>query len=330
MLLTAVHLGCTGVMSQGMKLAGAYDATSITFQQVKSLVLFSLIFTINIWVSNFSLMAVSVAVHQVFRTTIPLFTMGLSYLLYQESYPMRMLPAIGCVILGVVFTITGDIEITLYGALVVASGCLFSSLKGLMSQKAQIGSAGLQTFDLLRVVCPMSVFQLLFLALLTGELHSAVREVTWSNTLLYNLAVQGALAAALNFVSFKCAALKNPLTMNIAGNIKQVVTPLIALTIFGGHLTLALVTGLTTTSIGAFWYSHEARMAKEIALRDSAETVETAETATSSPVVGRAGVIELEPLGTGDGKMEVGDMSTGIGAQANRLSLFSDDEDDTP
>eukprot|EP01053_Blabericola_migrator_P007103 Blabericola_migrator_1__7102@NODE_35_length_17941_cov_94_946347_g31_i0_p15_GENE_NODE_35_length_17941_cov_94_946347_g31_i0NODE_35_length_17941_cov_94_946347_g31_i0_p15_ORF_typecomplete_len131_score13_69TPT/PF03151_16/1_4e20SLC35F/PF06027_12/4_2e05UAA/PF08449_11/9_6e05CRTlike/PF08627_10/0_0016DUF2964/PF11177_8/43DUF2964/PF11177_8/1_2EamA/PF00892_20/0_33EamA/PF00892_20/2_NODE_35_length_17941_cov_94_946347_g31_i073427734 len=130
--------------------------------------------------------------------------MILSLLFWRETYPWRMLPSVLLVIVGVAATVVGDVEMTVYGAIVVAAGCAFSSLKGIMTQKAQLGNRGLHAFDLLRVVCPMAVAELLILGMLNGEVLALVREMDklpWGTSL--NLLVQGLLAFLLNFVSFK-------------------------------------------------------------------------------------------------------------------------------
>eukprot|EP01056_Protomagalhaensia_sp_Gyna25_P005700 Protomagalhaensia_sp_Gyna_25__5699@NODE_812_length_2564_cov_458_831287_g640_i0_p2_GENE_NODE_812_length_2564_cov_458_831287_g640_i0NODE_812_length_2564_cov_458_831287_g640_i0_p2_ORF_typecomplete_len377_score35_60TPT/PF03151_16/5_1e59UAA/PF08449_11/1_8e22SLC35F/PF06027_12/1_5e08EamA/PF00892_20/0_00019EamA/PF00892_20/0_0052Nuc_sug_transp/PF04142_15/4_8e05Nuc_sug_transp/PF04142_15/0_043PUNUT/PF16913_5/2_4e06CRTlike/PF08627_10/6_8e05CRTlike/PF08627_10/1_5e03_NODE_812_length_2564_cov_458_831287_g640_i len=264
MMLTAAHCAVTGVGSQIAASLNCYEYTAVNVHIIRDLIFFSLVFTVNIWLSNYGLLVVSVSVHQVFRTTIPLFTMVLSLVIYQESYPWRMVPSVILVILGVAATVFGDVETTLYGAFVVAAGCAFSSLKGIMTQKAQIGKKGLHAFDLLRVVCPMAVLELLVLGIANGELAALIVDAPdlplWT---IPNLFLQGLLAFVLNFVSFKCVALKNPLTMNIAGNIKQIVTPLLGVMIVGGQITPILILGLIVTFVGAIWYGGEARRHKK-------------------------------------------------------------------
>eukprot|EP01054_Gregarina_sp_Poly1_P000278 Gregarina_sp_Poly_1__277@NODE_1068_length_5192_cov_185_777756_g194_i1_p3_GENE_NODE_1068_length_5192_cov_185_777756_g194_i1NODE_1068_length_5192_cov_185_777756_g194_i1_p3_ORF_typecomplete_len395_score54_90TPT/PF03151_16/4_7e57UAA/PF08449_11/2_6e23Nuc_sug_transp/PF04142_15/2_9e05Nuc_sug_transp/PF04142_15/0_00052EamA/PF00892_20/2_5e06EamA/PF00892_20/0_029SLC35F/PF06027_12/2_9e03SLC35F/PF06027_12/2_9e06SLC35F/PF06027_12/0_24CRTlike/PF08627_10/7_7e06CRTlike/PF08627_10/9_7PUNUT/PF16913_5/0_1_NODE_1068 len=272
MMLTAVHCAVTGIGSQIASYSKCYPTSRISIRQVFGLLFFSFIFTINIWLSNYGLLVVSVPVHQVSRTTIPLFTMILSLLVYRESYPWRMVPSVLLVIAGVAATVWGDLETTLYGGLIVAAGCAFSSLKGLMSQKAQIGAQGLETFDLLRVVCPLAVVELLVLGSLNGEVLTLLREHEFSKPMGLNLVLQGVLAFSLNFVSFKCAALKNPLTMNIAGNVKQVITPLLSVWFLGGSLTTTLLIGLFITFAGAVWYGDETRRRKAAMAAAKAET----------------------------------------------------------
>lgn len=203
MLLTAVHLTFTGIGSEAAATAKLYPVSSITKAKIIKLIPMSIIFTVNIWCSNYSLLVASVTLHQFLRTCIPLITMVLSLILYREKYPLRMLPAVAVVVIGVAITVWGDISMTTYGFVVVLIGCVLSSLKGLMSQKAQNDSEGLETFDLLRVICPLAVFQLAICAILSGEVNSLANQPPLNGSKLLGLISQGILAFFLNFVSFK-------------------------------------------------------------------------------------------------------------------------------
>ncbi|EZG81686.1 triose-phosphate transporter family protein [Gregarina niphandrodes] len=252
LMLTAIHLGCTAVMAIIVSYTGVYAPEAVTVSLLKHCLPFSVVFTLNIWLSNYSLMFVSINVHQVIRTTIPLFTMLFSWLIYSERYPLGLLPSILVVIVGVAVTVWGDFDLTSLGLALVILGCALSSLKGIMTKKVQLG---LHTIDVLRIVCPISVLQLLLAALLDGEFMGAARrhkELEWGVLL-----TQGLLAALLNFVSFKCAHLNSPLTMNIAGNVKQVVTPVFSHMIYHTQMTLVGVLGLLATLLGAVWYGYD-------------------------------------------------------------------------
>jgi len=224
------------------------------------MLLFSLVFTSNIFLSNYGLVVVSVSVHQISRTLVPLFTMALSLLVYKETYPWSLVPSVMTVCFGVGLTLWGDVQMTtVYGFVVVLAGCLLSSLKGLMSQKAQVGPQGLPTMDLLRFMCPLAVIQLTIAALIGGEFAALYETFTFSTGAVFSLTMQGLIAFLLNVVSFKCSALLTPLTMNIAGNMKQAITPLLALQMFGGSASTALLFGLVVSTVGAIWYGQQAR-----------------------------------------------------------------------
>lgn len=254
-LMTAIHVTFTYLGVLVCARTGVYKPARIDLETFKSLLWFSVVFTVNIWLSNASLMTASIALHQVTRTTIPLFTMATSALVFGEVYPISLLPSVILVIAGVACTVWGDIGFEIMGMLLVLLGCFFSSLKGILTQKTQVGKLGLSTLDVLRVTCPLAAIELLLLSAGIGEMSAAIAEGVLPPTVYCHLCILGVVAFGVNFTSFRVAALMNPLTLNIAGNVKQVLTSLLSIAIFGGVLTYSLATGIIVTAVGAFLYS---------------------------------------------------------------------------
>eukprot|EP01071_Lankesteria_metandrocarpae_P002797 Lankesteria_metandrocarpae@DN2562_c0_g1_i1.p1 len=255
MIMTTIHLTFTFAGVQLSALFGVFTPKPVSFQNLKTVLWFSVIFTLNIWASNASLLAVSVNLHQVVRTSIPLFTMAISIIVFRDLYPITLLPSILVVVVGVAATVWGDTEFDLWGMSIVIFGCVLSSLKGIMTKKTQVGAMGMSSMDLLRYLSPLAVIQLLILATVTGEVSKIRADEDLHPEVMGHLVALGIVAFFLNFVSFRNGALNDPLTLNIAGNVKQVLTSLMSIWIFGGNLSSLLAFGILLTAVGAFWYS---------------------------------------------------------------------------
>eukprot|EP01068_Selenidium_serpulae_P005319 Selendium_serpulae@DN3968_c0_g1_i5.p1 len=134
-IMTAIHVTFTYIGVWICARVGLYKPAPISRETFGSLLWFSVVFTVNIWLSNASLLKASIALHQVTRTTIPLFTMVTSALLFREIYPWSLLPSVIMVIAGVACTVWGDIGFEWMGMMLVLFGCFFSSLKGILTQK---------------------------------------------------------------------------------------------------------------------------------------------------------------------------------------------------
>eukprot|EP00922_Rhytidocystis_sp_ex-Travisia-forbesii_P058100 GHVS01085946.1.p1 GENE.GHVS01085946.1~~GHVS01085946.1.p1 ORF type:complete len:388 (+),score=62.16 GHVS01085946.1:96-1259(+) len=171
LLLTSIHMAATAAGVFVLELFGLHHHRKISWSTAHRLLWFSLLFSANIWLSNASLMAVSIGLHQVVRTTIPLFTMVISLMCFGEVYPLRVLPSVLVVIAGVGFTMKGDLDFAVGPFLLVVLGCFFSSLKGILTQKTQVGSTGLSALDLLRYLCPLATVQMLVVAWGMGEVE---------------------------------------------------------------------------------------------------------------------------------------------------------------
>jgi len=233
-LMTCIHTIFTGLGVCMCWICGWYTPKGFNLQAISSLLWFSFVFTANIWLSNASLMAVSVNLHQVIRTTIPLFTMAISIAVYCEAYPLRLLPSVLLVIAGVAATVWGDLSFGIGGLGLVMSGCFLSSLKGLMTQKTQIGSLGLSSLDMLLYVSPFAAIELFLMAFALGEFPRVLEDENIKKVTIIHLCVVGIIAFGLNVVSFRSAALLNPVTLNIAGNVKQVLTSMLSVWMFNG------------------------------------------------------------------------------------------------
>eukprot|EP01069_Polyplicarium_translucidae_P007297 Polyplicarium_translucidae@DN3086_c0_g1_i5.p2 len=156
--------------------------------------------------------------------------MATSLLVFREVYPIRLLPSVliassrvrfsNCsvqVIAGVAVTAWGNMDTTAFGLAAVFLGCFLSSLKGILTQKTQMGSSGLSSLDLLRLLSPMATIQLLFVDLFQGrcvsplcpncvpkgELSDLIKRDDLSWTLILHLVVNGLIAFFLNFTSFR-------------------------------------------------------------------------------------------------------------------------------
>ncbi|KAH0476326.1 MAG: uncharacterized protein KVP18_001456 [Porospora cf. gigantea A] len=262
MAMTCIHMVFTFA---GVKLSQALGfftpAPRPSTEALTKIFFFSFLYTVNIWLSNASILAVSLTINQVMRSTVPLFTLIIGSVAFRERYSWKVVPPVLVVILGVLFTIKGDVDVlTVAGFALVLMACAASSLKGIVSRKAQV-SNGLTAMDLLLYMCPLAVVQLTIFAAATGELQTMLNDQAIMNnsSLWIRLSLLGVTAFLVNVTSFKSVVLSSPLTMNVLANLKQVLTSLISIWIFGGIVTPALTLGIFTTSIGAFWYSQTAR-----------------------------------------------------------------------
>lgn len=270
MLLTAIHLSATGLM---MTVANRvfYKRWGPPWKGIlekkNALFLFSLLFTVNIYLSNLSLLQVSLAAHQISRTLVPLTTIVLYTLLYKKRYPLSIIPSVICVVMGVVLTVRGDVNVTLVSGFILVLGCFVSSLKGIWTKRMQFAADGFDTLDLLTVLCPLACLELFVAALATGEIAHLTDRLYNEHSIharagpisVRALLLQGVLAGSLNFLSFRCSAVTSVLNLNIVGNVKQVATPFIAVLfdpLAQAPSDPSTLAGVFTAFVGAIWYSY--------------------------------------------------------------------------
>ncbi|KAJ1609836.1 putative phosphate/phosphoenolpyruvate translocator [Cryptosporidium canis] len=257
-ILSHVVGGLVGRQSGG-KLR-TWSIGELSFQEKRSILVFSMVVAVNIWFSNASLHTVSISLHQMARTTIPLFTMALGILFFKHKYRWMQILPVMLVIVGVAVTVNGTPELSVYGLSIVLLGCCVSSLKGILAQKLQVESLKINPIVMLQYVGPVASLALGLFSVIFGEADQILEQKeSMDQVLLLTvgllLVFAGIFAFLLNVLSFMSSSIVSPLAMNIAGNVKQLLTCLVGCFMFGNTVTDKLVFGILLTSLGALWYS---------------------------------------------------------------------------
>ncbi|KAK0498766.1 TPT-domain-containing protein [Armillaria luteobubalina] len=274
--LTAIH-ALFGTFGGSLLLHnGSFLPAKLDLQETIVIVAFSVLYSVNIVVSNLSLQLVTIPFHQVIRAATPIFTILFSALLYgrKSSYAKRV--SLVPVVIGVGFATYGDYYCTLWGFILTLLGTLLASLKTIFTNVLQtppsrdpipsqnplsiihtIRRPHLHSLALLHVLSPLAFIQCVFLAYFTGELanvqHYASKEMTFSKACA--LALNGCIALGLNIVSFTANRKVGALGMTVAANVKQVLTVLSAVLMFDLTISAANGIGIALTLIGGAWYA---------------------------------------------------------------------------
>ncbi|CDZ98084.1 tpt-domain-containing protein [Phaffia rhodozyma] len=230
---------------------------------------FSILYTINISVSNLSLQLVTVPFHQVVRAATPLFTIIISTLLLKTTFSKYKIFSLLPVIIGVGLATYGDYQFTIWGLTLTLLGTLLAAVKTVVTNLIQTGVGGrtkLHPLDLLMRMSPLAFVQCVIYGWLSGELGIVwtfgTTEMTKSQALA--LTVNGMVAFGLNIVSFTANKKTSALTMTVAANVKQVLTIVLSIVIF--DLSINPINGLgiflTLCGGGAYAYIEHQEKAK--------------------------------------------------------------------
>lgn len=238
------------------------------------LMLFSVLFTLNITLSNYTLSLVSLAVHQTIRATAPALTIVISVFLnlstwssYSTSTYLSLVPTV----LGVALaTHGGGHDGSVFGLLLTLLGAVTAVLKTIATNVMQT-KLGLGSSELIKHVAPLAVLQSLALAwyheeftrimhlprlryLATGEAWSWLNIGSLGGLIILN----ALLAAALNLSSFEANRRCGSLSMGVAANTKQVVIlllPIVGRRQTGRRLEWQVLVGGLTTVAGGILYA---------------------------------------------------------------------------
>ncbi|KAI8086024.1 triose-phosphate transporter family-domain-containing protein [Halteromyces radiatus] len=256
--LTAIHTLCGSIGCYILYILGVFTPAKLNDNENMVMLMFSVLYTINIAISNVSLSLVSVAFHQVIRAMTPVFTVIISIVFLQKSYSKMIYLSLLPVVLGVAFATIGEYDYTVIGFLLTVLGTVLAAVKTIVTNRVQVGRLKLHPLDLLLRMSPLAFVQCVFYAYVTGELER-VREFSSTN-MTYHLAsgllINGILAFALNIVSFTANKKTSALTMTVAGNVKQVLSIILAVIIFNLNINMTNAFGIALTLFGGAWYGN--------------------------------------------------------------------------
>ncbi|WVQ82526.1 hypothetical protein IAT38_004655 [Cryptococcus sp. DSM 104549] len=259
--LTGLHAlsGCVGCYVALER--GAFTPARLTQKENLILAAFSVLYTINIAVSNISLQLVSIPFHQVVRASTPLFTIVISTIFLRTSFSFMKLVSLLPVVAGVGFATYGDYSFTAWGMILTLLGTFFAALKTVVTNLIQTGAGGrlkLHPLDLLMRMSPLAFIQCVVYGWYTGELERVRRygATQMTRPKAIALLVNGVIACGLNIVSFTANKKAGALTMTVSANCKQVLTIALAVILFDLHISPTNGIGILLTLIGGGWYGY--------------------------------------------------------------------------
>lgn len=180
--------------------------------------------------------------HQILRSTTPIFTILIYRLRYKRSYSSRTYLSLIPIILGVGLATYGDYYFTPTGFLLTLLGVILAAVKTVVTNRIMTGSLKLSPLEVLFRMSPLAFVQGLTYSYLSGELAALKISPTLPMTLRSTLpsrnqglalAGNGILAFVLNIASFSANKNTGALTMTVCGNVKQCLTVLLGIVIFG-------------------------------------------------------------------------------------------------
>ncbi|WVO16811.1 hypothetical protein L204_104497 [Cryptococcus depauperatus] len=259
--LTGLHAlsGCAGCYIALER--GVFTPSHLTQKENIILAAFSILYTINIAVSNLSLQLVTVPFHQVVRASTPLFAILISTVFLGSSFSFIKLISLLPVVAGVGFATYGDYYFTAWGLVLTLLGTFLAALKTVVTNLIQTGGGGrlkLHPLDLLMRMSPLAFIQCTIFSILTGELSrvQAFGATQMTSGKAVALLVNGIIACGLNIVSFTANKKAGALTMTVSANCKQVLTIALAVILFNIPITPTNGIGIALTLIGGGWYGY--------------------------------------------------------------------------
>ncbi len=269
-LLSAIHIAVSGLgarlLMALLSIRPAKRASSQDWRRTACLLLFSTLYAVNIAVSNVSLSLVSLALHQIIRSTAPVFNIAIEMAMsrFQSRVGGAVLLSLLPIVAGVSLATVGEagqMTFTRWGLVLTFAGVILSCIKSIATHRLLVGRVfpRMHPLELIWRVSIPSALQCVLLGHLFGnEVAGALstlsapsaREAGIRGALLAN----ALLAFLLNCASFTATKQTCPLTMAVAGNCKQVLTILWSIYLFHYRASALNVGGIAMALTGGFMY----------------------------------------------------------------------------
>lgn len=237
---------------------GSLKLTRLNGKENLTLVAFSVLFTLNIAISNVSLSMVSVPFHQIMRSTCPVVTIWIYRVVYARTYSRDTYLSMIPLIFGVALATAGDYYCTVIGFTLTLLGVFLAAVKTVATNRLMTGSLALSAMEVLLRMSPLAAMQCICYAAMTGEVtrfRQAYADGEFSQGFGAALFANALIAFALNMVSFQTNKVAGALTMTVCGNVKQVLTIALGIVLFNVKVSWLNGLGTAVTIIGAVWYS---------------------------------------------------------------------------
>ncbi|MCJ1478779.1 UAA transporter [Lambiella insularis] len=268
-LMTAHHAFTAWIGTSVLLSRGYFTLSQVGGSKVK-LHGFSLLYTINIAISNASLAMVTVPFHQVVRATSPAFTILIYREVYGGIYTKEIYLSLIPVIAGVGLATYGDYYATTGGFLLTILGAFLASAKTVATNRLQTAGLHLSSLELLHRMSFLAFPQALAMSIVAGEINIVSEKLgiqahigTTSIDVVGSglkigliLLVNGAMAFGLNVISFMSNKKVGALTMTVAGNVKQIIAVVLSVVFWNLKISTLNAIGIALTLAGGLLYAH--------------------------------------------------------------------------
>eukprot|EP01084_Bolivina_argentea_P287911 494082_1 len=256
-MLSAVHM-LVGWMGTSMVFAfSGRKRKHIPKNLYRSKVLlFSVVFSLNICIGNVSLRECTVSFNQVIRGLVPSVVVLLGYLLYSQIPTTRKRMAIIPVVSGVAMACYGDMACTVVGVFFSILCVIFAALKVVLSGQMLTGELKMLPLDLLDVMAPLALGQFLLLSIYTSEFTHISSKMSEVKDIFWIVLIGAICSFTLNITSFQANRVTSPLTISVAANVKQVMLILADYMIFPHkQMSMLNAVGILMVIVSSVYYS---------------------------------------------------------------------------
>ncbi|KAJ5101897.1 hypothetical protein NUU61_004119 [Penicillium alfredii] len=264
-LLTTLHGAFSALGAFMVWMLGYFKLSTLSTRDHLILVVYSVLFSVNIFFSNWSLALVSLALFQILRNTSPIFTVFIYRFWYSRSYSTATYISLIPIILGAGLTAKGDFNYSYLGLIVSGIGVVLGVIKIVATNQLMTGTLELGSMELLYRMSIYSTIQTAVIGALAGEFSVFSQALLGvakdesplkATSTIALLVLNGVVAFLLNIASFETNKVAGALAVTVSGNLRQTLTLVLGIFIMGDfEFNIQTGFGIVLVVIGCALYS---------------------------------------------------------------------------
>jgi len=216
----------------------------------------SLTFVLNILCSFYALRFTSVPIFTTLRRMTTMFVLLTQWKVLGMTPTRTVVYCVILMMLGAILAGLGDLGFDPLGYMFVF---LNNTLTAgyLVAMKYYFGSLKLQAVEVLRYNCMLSIPLIFMLTIANGQLFAVLNSLqAMSFDFLSIFLTSGFLAFAVNFSTYWCTHVNNPLTTSVTGQLKNILTTVLGMMLFPDvHINSMFLCGIGIGTVGGVLYS---------------------------------------------------------------------------
>jgi len=245
-------------------------------------------FSLSVGMGNLSLKYIFPSFNQMLGSMTPLITVLLAVALYRKSFNGWTWASMPIICGGLALCSITEVNFHALGAFFASSATVLRALKSILQGKLLQGEK-VDSVTLLYYMAPWAAVMLSAVAVFSEGVDplrmlarglpgvsswwSPEERLVGSGTLLLMLAVSGLNACLLNVVNFSVTAYTSPVTLQVLGNVKNCLSILVSVSVFGNTLQGIQGVGVAICLLGVWVYNTRGGAAKKVEAQ-SAKTQE--------------------------------------------------------
>lgn len=253
--LTAVHMvTCFFLAFLIIKVFKWVPYQPLTRQELLTKILpLSIIFCANIVFGNFSIRWIPISFMQTVKSSVPVFTVLLQWMIYRQTCAKAVAYALIPVVGGVALASCTEVNFVMGGFICALFGSFLTALQAVILHSSAMK---LNPVNLILYTSPISL-AMLIIPCAAFEFSSIKNEWAYFGELspILWLALSGTVAFALNYSSFIVSGVLSALTMTVAGNFKAVINIVASVLVFGNPISMVNWVGCLVATGGVMWYN---------------------------------------------------------------------------